>query len=502
MKRSWLFALFLTGTLAVLTAPASAKMDNGDSMDNSTQDSIDNLRDDLNSAMGSQSARLAAIEKQLGLKIFGDVRVRYNLRTQSQSNPSSATTRFAVGVPGTISDQAIGRYRARLGAKLASGDFSGGLRLATGSGNANSENNTFANGFQNPAMIIDLAYLTYTPTFTDGKLMLTVGKMGNPLMNTPMTWDPDIDPEGAALAYDFGGDTKARITYFDLANPAGTTQTVTDSGTGSDEYMVNLQLEHLFKLDATNSVNLMLGYEYIPNGTALVGGTNPSGFTNGYVNLPTLALKGSNGPIGSGNFVDYGGVVPDFAIGEGMLTIKHAKNAMDNNDFPLALTIHLINNFDSFNMPNGYFATAYNSSAAVTTAAQQNAALGSKNQGYSNFTNQYGFYIEASAGDTAKGDFLGKLAVSYVEPNAQLANLASDDANFTNTEYLFEQVGYGLEDNVVFLLSAWELQNVYNLYGPPNNLLTGNGNGAAAGQLRGNSTSPELQLYADCVLSL
>jgi hypothetical protein len=88
-----------------------------------------------------------------------------------------------------------------------------------------------------------------------------------------------------------------------------------------------------------------------------------------------------------------------------------------------------------------------------------------------------------------------------VEPNAQLAELASDDANFTNTQYLFEQIGYGLEDNVVLLLSAWEEQNIYQVYGATNNLLTNNGNGKSA-QMRGNSLSPEVQLYADCVLSL
>jgi len=379
------------------------------------------------------------------------------------------------------------------------GDFNGALRFGTGSGNANSENDTFANGFQGQAVLVDQAYLTYTPSFADKHISITAGKMPNPLVKTDMFWDPDIAPEGVALGFDFGMDTKARLTYFDLANPAGTTQTVTNSGLGSDEYMANLQLDHLFKLDTTNSVYLMLGYEYIPNATALAGGTAPGA----YVNLPNTALSSSNTPIGAGNFVDYGGVIPDFAIGEGMLTIKHAKNAMDNSDFPLALNIHLIDNFDSFNMPNGYFATSYNS-AAVTNAAMQAAALalnGGKAQGYSNFTNQYGFYVEASAGDTAKGDLLGKFAVSYVEPNAQLANLASDDANFTNTEYLYQQIGYGVEDNLVLLLSAWELQNVYNLYGPPNNKLAANGNGTST-QLRGNSTSPELQLYADCVLSL
>jgi len=88
---------------------------------------------------------------------------------------------------------------------------------------------------------------------------------------------------------------------------------------------------------------------------------------------------------------------------------------------------------------------------------------------------------------------MGVAAMSYVEPNAQLANLPSDDANFTNTEYLFQQIGYGLEDNVTFLLSAWELEHIYDYYGNTNNKFTTSG---------GTSKSPELQLYADCVLSL
>lgn len=75
MKRSWMLALFLTGTLAVLTAPASAK-ENGDvaatSVSASDQDtSVEALREDINTALGTQASRLNAIEKQLGLKISG-----------------------------------------------------------------------------------------------------------------------------------------------------------------------------------------------------------------------------------------------------------------------------------------------------------------------------------------------------------------------------------------------------------------------------------------------
>jgi len=63
MKRSWmLFAIFLTGMLAVLTAPASAQ-------DDKSGDSASALQEDLNTAIGSLTNRIATVEKKQSMEI-------------------------------------------------------------------------------------------------------------------------------------------------------------------------------------------------------------------------------------------------------------------------------------------------------------------------------------------------------------------------------------------------------------------------------------------------
>src|SRR5258708_4729302 len=193
MKRFWLLALFVAGSLAVLTAPAFAKGEEG------TDDSSSAM-DDVNSAMGSISSRVGDVEKVLGLKFFGDVRTRFDWRTQTQSDPATivtATGKYANAAQGPIVDLTRGRYRVRLGAMKTMGDFKAAMRIASGAtNNPNSENNTFDSGFTNPAINIDQAYITYTPGFLTGHMWLTAGKMPNPLTVSPISWDPDIVPEG------------------------------------------------------------------------------------------------------------------------------------------------------------------------------------------------------------------------------------------------------------------------------------------------------------------
>ena len=464
MKRFWLLALLMAGMLTVaLSSPASAaKMDQGN--DESATDQSEAI-DDINSALGSMAVKLNDMDSKMGgLKFYGDIRGRYALWTQSQGDKKAPA-------PDTISDKAVGRYRARLGVKDSFGDISGAMRISTGSLNPNSENQTYDNGFGNPGIIIDTAFLTYNPGWLDKMVKVTAGKMGNPLMNTPMTWDPDIDPEGAALEF-AKNDFHFVASYFDLVNTAGTAQSVsngvTNTAAASDEFMANLQLDYLLKLDDDSSVKAMVGYEYIPNVTALAGGTIPAGFLG-----PNSAIGTPNTPVGSGNIWDFHKTIPDFHVGEAMLQVKNKFG-----DVPMQWTAHVIDNLGMFNVPVG----------ENLTTGPANPALG-----YTNLSNQLGLYLEAKGGSTNPGHWLGCVALSYVEPNAQLANLASDDANFTNTEYLFEQVGYGMEKNVSLLLSVWEMQRIYYAYyGALNNKLITSG---------GTSQDPEFQVYADCVMS-
>ena len=449
MKRFWLLALLMAGSLAMaLVSPVfAAKM----SSEDGGSDSSDTM-EDVNSALGSMSAKINEMDKQLGLKFFGDIRLRYAFATQSVSSTTKQSQ--ANGGQNTIFDQGRGRYRARIGAMKTMGDVTGGLRLSTGAtNNPNSENNTFDTGFTNPAINIDTAYLAYTPSWLEGHLKLQAGKFNNPLTKTPITWDPDIQPEGALVEIS-KDDFKARATYFDLINQAGKYY--------SDEYMANFQLEQNVKIDNDTAVGLMVGYEYIPYTQILENGSGAvttTGLSTGVV----LAT----GPLAAGNVNDpnNGGGIRDFQVGEAMLTFKHKVG-----DVPFKWTLHVTDNFDGGNLPVA-------PSGAVT--------------GYTNFSNQYAEWLGVEMGAMAKGGFTGSLAVAQLDPNCQLANLTDDDPGNTNRQYAVGVLNYGLEDNVVLTYKQFVIYHEYYAYLPASGNLS----------LGGTSNQPEFITFLDAMAS-
>lgn len=126
------------------------------------------------------------------LKLVGDIRLRYESR--------SADAPDGAGI-----DLQRLRYAVRLGLQGdVFDDFYFGLRLDTSS-NPRSAWTTFGSSasgtYQGPfgkstaSLAIGQAYLGWRPKdWVD----ITVGKMPNPLFTTPLVWDTDINPEGAA----------------------------------------------------------------------------------------------------------------------------------------------------------------------------------------------------------------------------------------------------------------------------------------------------------------
>jgi len=95
------------------------------------------------------------------------------------------------------------RIRARIGAKsMVTDDLALGFRLASGSADPTSTNQTLDGGFSTKAIGLDLAYATWKGG--DGSLALTIGKMKNPLLRVggnQIAWDGDVTPEGVAANY-------------------------------------------------------------------------------------------------------------------------------------------------------------------------------------------------------------------------------------------------------------------------------------------------------------
>ena len=127
------------------------------------------------------------------VELFGDVRLRYEDR--SATDPS-----------GNNIDLQRLRYAVRFGLRGDMfDDFYYGMRIDT-SANPRSSWISFGSSssgspYQGPygkstaGINIGLAYLGWHP---GGWLDITLGKMPNPLYTTPMVWDGDLNPEGAA----------------------------------------------------------------------------------------------------------------------------------------------------------------------------------------------------------------------------------------------------------------------------------------------------------------
>jgi hypothetical protein len=124
-----------------------------------------------------------------GYKIGGDFRGRFDQISVPDNNTAVNRARF--------------RYRLRFGIVATIVDnLEAGFRLGSGDsgGNSLSNNTTLENNGTKKPVWIDAAYGKWTAINNgDWLLAATVGKMDNPFHFTPMVFDPDLTPEGAAL---------------------------------------------------------------------------------------------------------------------------------------------------------------------------------------------------------------------------------------------------------------------------------------------------------------
>jgi len=95
------------------------------------------------------------------------------------------------------------RVRARIGAYAdVNEDVSVGIRLASGSDDPASSNQTLDGAFTSKAIWLDLAYIEWNLWSSD--VNFVGGKMKKPFICvSDLIWDGDVNPEGAALTYGF-----------------------------------------------------------------------------------------------------------------------------------------------------------------------------------------------------------------------------------------------------------------------------------------------------------
>ena len=96
------------------------------------------------------------------------------------------------------------RIRARLGLKAEVNDeWDFSLRIASGTADPVSTNQTLGEAFSRKPIWLDRAYVDYHPMWMEG-LNGAAGKISNPFYTVggnQLIWDSDLSPEGGALAY-------------------------------------------------------------------------------------------------------------------------------------------------------------------------------------------------------------------------------------------------------------------------------------------------------------
>lgn len=84
-----------------------------------------------------------------------------------------------------------------------------GVRLVSGSGYQNTTNQSFDEHARGKHIFIDRAYASWQPA---DFFKITGGKHKNPLVTTPLVWDPDVNPEGISESLNF--DVSDSISIF------------------------------------------------------------------------------------------------------------------------------------------------------------------------------------------------------------------------------------------------------------------------------------------------
>jgi hypothetical protein len=149
------------------------------------------------------------------IKWGGDLRFRTrgDWAQSSQTTtgtPTGATAPVTAGSPLFGDQQWKNQVRARFYMDAKVNDFTHAfVRFAGGGTNANSTNDTLNAFWNKPAAYFDQYYIMfeaprevqrdYGKFFSDAKLWL--GRIPNPFQYSEMVWDPDINPEGAAIQY-------------------------------------------------------------------------------------------------------------------------------------------------------------------------------------------------------------------------------------------------------------------------------------------------------------
>jgi Putative porin len=240
------------------------------------------------------STRVGNLEDQL--KNFGPFSFSGDIRLRDEP--------FFGGPSNESLDQNRERFRLRfnINAKL-NDDFSGGFSLASGDINdPTTTNQTLANFYSRKAIAIDKAYVQYNP-HEFKELTLIGGKFAYPWYNTELTWDKDLNPDGAAETLVFNTDTpvlkKIAFVGFELpfAQIAKSTVSTAPDQSAATSIVYGGQLQVTFQLAPWIKFGAFTGYYDYHDADAIALALARASSKN-----PQTPLTGLL-PLGTGNTV-------------------------------------------------------------------------------------------------------------------------------------------------------------------------------------------------------
>jgi len=240
-----------------------------------------------NQNAGSSDERIRNLERQIKgigpISFSGDVRLR--------AEP------FFGGPSDESLERARARVRARFNAVATLGEqFRAGISLASGDINdPTSTNQTLTGFYTRKAVALDQAFVEFTPQAFK-PLTLTGGKFRYPWYNTELTWDKDLNPEGAAetLAFNINSPVLKRfaligfqLPFAEMAGTSSSDKRITQAITYGGQVQTTWQLGPRATLSAYSGYYDYRGADSIALALARASSKNPQTPFTGLLTLGT-----------------------------------------------------------------------------------------------------------------------------------------------------------------------------------------------------------------------
>jgi len=212
---------------------------------------------------GSSDERIRNLERRI--KGLGPISISGDLRVREEP--------FFNGPQDGSLDRARARIRARINFLADLGpQFQTGLSLASGDVyDPISTNSTMGVFFVRKPIAIDQAFVTYKPTQFK-PLTLTAGKFRYPWYNTELTWDKDLNPEGAAETFAFPLENVPvlkRVAIVGFQLPFAETTPYTTSKNTVQSMTYGTQLQTAWRLMSNLQLSTYTGYYDFQNADAI-----------------------------------------------------------------------------------------------------------------------------------------------------------------------------------------------------------------------------------------